>query len=138
MNAVMKTVVVVLLVGMGLLVYLIVRQNQPRPDILPHEVSADSIAVYQLRADSLAVIADSLENRFEDADALRKPGLLRRLAALEGEIDALKIAIDKWRATRGKYGEGQAYRECVLLYGRASGVCADLSEEAAPPDTAGE
>jgi len=137
MRGLLRVIVVLLIVLAGLLVYLIVRQSRSRVDLLAHEVSADSIAVYQARADSLAVIAESLEVRFEKAGALTRPVVLRELATLEDEIASLRIAIDKWRNARGKYGEGQASRECILLYGRASGIC-DALQEAEPPPSDSE
>jgi hypothetical protein len=136
MRGLLRVIVVLLILLAGLLVYLIVRQSRSRVDLLAHEVSADSIAVYQARADSLAIVAESLEVRYERAGALAKPGALRQLTALKDEIASLRIAIDKWRNTRGKYGEGQAFQKCVLLYGRASGICEALEEaEPLPSDS---
>lgn len=138
MRTVLWSMVVVLVLGLGLLVYLLIRQSESRPETtLAFEVSAESITAYQDRADSLGLIADSLEVRFEQAEPLQKPGLLRRLDNLEDEIDALRIAVDKWRTARDDYGEGQAYQKCVLLYGRATGICDDL-REAVPAEPEGE
>jgi hypothetical protein len=53
-----------------------------------------------------------------------------RLAEFESQISDLKHAIAQWRLARGGDAPNEAYRQCLLLYGKARGVC-----EALAPDT---
>jgi hypothetical protein len=50
-----------------------------------------------------------------------------RIAALQRELAGLRRAVDEWRATRTGTGGPAAFRQCVLLYGKASGVCDALA-----------
>jgi len=128
-----RVLIILLIVGVGFIIYLIVRTSRERIPVLPTEVSADSIMAYEARADSLSVGADTLEDVLGRAGLLEQPGIRRRLARLNEEIDALRTAVERWRAARDSNGQGQAYRECILLYGRASGVCDALRIDTAPP-----
>jgi len=93
------------------------------------DVSEVSIASYAARADSLAVVAESLDERFDRAGILARPAVGLRLSRLSEEIEGLRQAIERWHSAQDAFGRNQAYRECILIYGRASGMCEGLNAE---------
>jgi tryptophan 2,3-dioxygenase len=110
------------------LVYIIVRQSRARVDYLPSEVSLDSIEMYARRADSLGRVAAVLAADIGALPALERPQAQWRLGRLREEIAALETAVERWRVARDPSSQDQAFRECILLYGRASGMCEVLRE----------
>ncbi len=133
MTRLARVLLVLLIIGFGFIIYLIISANRGRTDLLPAEVSADSIKVYQQRADSLEMEVPLLRARLEDAGLLQQPRIRQKLTRLEEEIASLKNAVERWRASRDTGGDNQSYRQCVLLYGRATGICDVLQV-----DTTGE
>ena len=113
----------------AVLAYIIVRNTRSRSDLLPAGVTADSIASYERRADSLERIAGVLEMDYDAIGLLDKPAARRRLDRLRVQVEALHVAIERWRTARTSHGQNKAYRECILLYGKATGVCEVLSTD---------
>ena len=134
MTKLYRILLILFIVLCAVLVYIIVRQSRTRVDYLASEVSADSITSYETRADSLGRAAEVLEADLGSLSGLAKASARRRLDGLRGEIAALRTAIERWRAARTPEDNNQAYRECILLYGKASGICEGLSTDV-PPDS---
>ncbi|MFO7675723.1 MAG: hypothetical protein R6X12_05370 [bacterium] len=111
-----------ILLSAGLL-YIVVRQSRDRADLLPFEVSEDSVAAYARRADSLGRVAEILEADLDALGLLEQPRARLQLARLRAEIASLRTAVERWQVARTSHDKDLAYRECVLLYGRVSGMC---------------
>lgn len=123
MRGLVRLLTILLIVVFGFLLYVLVASWRSRTPYVASEVSADSISVYQNRADSLELIADSLRSRLDQAGLLQQPRIQLQLDRLDEEIRSLRVAITKWETAHKTAGAGAAYRECILLYGRASGAC---------------
>ena len=134
MERIGRIILVLLIVGFGVTIFLIVRNSPRTTDYLPAEVGTDSIAAYEKRAGELEAEADSLASTLERVGLLQQPFVRAQLERVEQEVYALRVAVEKWKSARTTSAQGQAYRECVLLYGRASGACAVL-RESEPPET---
>jgi len=132
----MRTWFWIVLVALLLLVgYVVVDLAQrPRtkapPSAVPFEVSAESVAVYEQRAAELRAAADSLKQRMKAVGTAERRDVKARVAEAERLISELQRAIAQWRIARGGDAPGAAYRQCILLYGRARGACDVLA-----PDT---
>lgn len=129
----MKTVFwLLMLVFFGLLGYLLnefIQGRRSQVEFLNYEVSADSIAVFQARADSLRVQADGLRERLERTGRLTRASVRARLELLEDEIISLERTVEMWRKSRPARAGRDAYRQCVLLYGEASAACQALAQD---------
>jgi len=129
MTGLYRLLVVALVLLSGTLVYIIVRQTRPRPMLFSSAVSEDSTLSYAARAESLDAIADSLDASYRHTGIIARPGVAYRLGRLNEEIDGLRFAVERWRAAQDVYDRNQSWRECILIYGRASGVCDALKAE---------
>ncbi|HDQ98751.1 MAG TPA: hypothetical protein ENN51_00485 [candidate division WOR-3 bacterium] len=129
MNTLFRLLLVAFIALSGVLVYVVVRQNRARSDYLVSEVSADSIIAYEDRADSLERVTEILEADLPSLRLLDQPAARFRLDRLRGEIAALRTAVERYRVARTPTEQNQAYRECILLYGRATGICDALFVE---------
>lgn len=136
MEKLSRVILVLLIVGFGVTILLIVRNSPRRIDYVPAEVNVDSVAAYEKRAEELEAEADSLAKVLERVGLLQQPFVQAQLGQVEQEVYALRVAVEKWKSARTTSAQGHAYRECVLLYGRASGACAVL-RESEPPETPG-
>lgn len=134
MDKISRVILIVLIVGFAVTIFLIVRNSPKSVDYIASEVGTDSIAAYEQRAEELEVEADSLAEALERVGLLQQPFVRTQLGRVEHEVQALRVAVEKWKSARTTSAQGQAYRECVLLYGRASGACAVL-RESEPPET---
>ena len=134
MDRISRVILIVLIVGFAVTIFLIVRNPPKRVGYIESEVGTDSIAAYEKRAEELEVEADSLAEALERVGLLQQPFVRAQLGRVEHEVKALRVAVEKWKSARTTSAQGQAYRECVLLYGRASGACAVL-RESEPPET---
>jgi hypothetical protein len=105
-------------------------RGQAQPPAVPYEVSAESVAVYEQRAAELQARADSLKKRMEEVGTAERREVKARVAEFERMVSELQRAIAQWRIARGGDAPDAAYRQCVLLYGRARGACEMLA-----PDT---
>jgi hypothetical protein len=133
----MKTVLwLLLLICVGLLGYFVfdfARHRRTQVDLLPYEVTDDTIAVYEARADELATRADSIRQRLGKLGLLSRPAVLARVTDIEQEVANLRRAVENWKAARPARKGGDLYRQCILVYGRASGVCDALARDTLPP-----
>lgn len=120
------------LVITGLLGYLLhnfIEHRKAQVEILDPNVGIETITLYQARADSLRVRADSVRLQLERAGLLSRRSVETHLALLEDEIIALERTIEVWRKSKKLRGEVDLHRQCVLLYGKASGVCDALAAD---------
>ena len=120
------------LVITGLLGYLLhnfIEHRKAQVEILNPNVGIETITLYQARADSLRVRADSVRLRLERAGLLSRRSVMTHLALLEDEIVSLERTIEVWRKSKKLRGEVDLHRQCVLLYGKASGVCNALAAD---------
>jgi len=131
MTKLYRILVVLFVLLSAFLIYLLVQRSaERRPLLFQSDVSEDSVAAYARRADSLSVVAETLTAQFNHSGLLRRPGLSLRLNRLNEEIDGLRMAVERWREAQQGYDKNQAYHECILIYGRASGICEGLKTEA--------
>ena len=105
-------------------------KKQTKPASAAFEVSAESAAVYEQRVAELEAQVDNLKKRMEAVGTAEQRAVRVRLAEFESQMSDLKHAIAQWRLARGGDAPNEAYRECLLLYGKARGVC-----DALAPDT---
>jgi hypothetical protein len=101
--------------------------------------SSDTMAAYEQRIADLGVRLDSLKAAVARHGVLRQVGVRLRISQVEQQLAALNEAVRIWQSAHDQYGVGQAYRQCVLLYGSAQAGCQALSYDTLPPeaDTAG-
>jgi hypothetical protein len=132
----MKYVVWVLaVVVFALTVYFAVdfaRHRKGPPELAPasYDVGPDSIAAYERRIVDLKAEAEELKERLGRAGTLTRPEVQERLRLLEAHVENLGSAVARWKAEHDRGSQNEAYRECILLYGKASGTCQSLA-----PDT---
>ena len=129
MTKLYRLLLVVLILTSVVLVYIIARTPRPTADLPPYEVTADSIASYERRADSLEGVVHVLEMDYDAVGLLKKPSARLRLDRLREQVEALRAAIERWRSARTSHGQNKAYRECILLYGKATGTCEVLGTD---------
>jgi len=97
--------------------------------------SADSIAAYEQRIGELRVRVDSLKAVLARRGVLEGVGVRLRISQVEQHLNQLRESVRIWRSAHDQYGVGQAYRECLLLYGNAQSACQALSYDTLPPDS---
>ncbi len=129
MTKLYRALVILLVLLSGFLVYTIVRRAAPRPVLYASDVSAESVGVYERHADSLDLVSDSLRAQFDRSGLIKQPGIALRLQRLDEEITGLRQAVERWHVAQQGYDRNQAYYDCVLMYGRASGICEGLKVE---------
>ena len=66
------------------------------------------------------------------AALLERPAVLMRIKNAEDRLQALRGSVREWREAHDTYGVGQAYRECLLLYGGAEDACQAMSFDTLP------
>jgi hypothetical protein len=104
--------------------------RQPGPAPVSFEVGAESAAAYEQRVADLEARVEVLKKRMDAAGTNERREVKARLAEFDRQIADLRRAIAQWRVARGGDAPNEAYRQCLLLYGRARGVC-----DALAPDT---
>ncbi len=126
--------IILLLVGAAILTSFLLRK--PRYVVsVSGSTSSDSIAAYEQRIGELGVRIDSLKAAVARHGVLGRPAVRRRIGQAEQQLAAMKEAVRIWRSAHDIYGVGQAYRECVLLYGGAQSACQSLSYDTLPPES---
>ena len=133
----MRTLVFVLAAIVFVLVgYLVVKsavnRKTPAPVAVSADVGSDSIAAYRQRVVDLKGHADRLRARLTVAGRADKAAVKARLQMVDEQIQALEQAIGRWEVVINPDEKAGAYRQCILYYGKASGVC-----DALAPDTLG-
>ncbi len=98
-------------------------------EAVPFEVSAESVAVYEQRVSELRARVDSMKERVRVAGTAERRDVKARIAESERLVSELQRAIEQWRVARGGDAPDAAYRQCILLYGRASGACDVLAAD---------
>jgi hypothetical protein len=96
--------------------------------------SPDSIAAYEQRIGDLRAEIDSLKNVLGRRGVSGRITVRSRISHVEQQLAALREAVRIWRSAHDAYGVGQAYRQCVLLYGSAQSACRALSFDTLPPE----
>ncbi len=97
--------------------------------------SADSIAAYEQRVGELAARVDSMKAVLARRGPLSGVAVRLRISQVEQHLNQLNEALRIWHDAHDQYGVGQAYRECLLLYGSAQSACQALSYDTLPPDS---
>jgi len=113
----------------GYLLHNFIEHRKTQVEILDPNVGLQEINAYQARADSLRVRADSVRQRLDRAGLLSRRSVKAHLALLEDEIIALDRTIEVWRKSKKVRSEVDLHRQCVLLYGKASGLCDALASD---------
>jgi len=113
---------------LGYLIYYVALGRRQQAVAVAYEVSADSIKVYQDLIAGLESRAAQFREKYKDASAVRKRVIDRQVDLLDQRIRDLKTAVEQWKSARDKLSGSDLYTKCVLLYGRASGVCDALQE----------
>ncbi len=114
---------------LGWLSYDFIVNRRAQADVVRFDSHPDSIAAYQQRLAELEARAESLRQRFNATNILRRPAVNARLMQLEEDIAALRRAIEAWEAASRST---DLYRQCILMYGKASGVCDALALDTLP------
>ena len=96
--------------------------------------NSDSIAAYEQRSGELRAELDSLKSVLGRRGLLGRVTVNRRISQVEQQLNRLNEAVRIWRSAHDQYGVGQAYRECLLLYGSAQSACQALSYDTLPPE----
>jgi len=132
----MKTVntvlglILLIIIGYLLFAHFAHHRSQPRPAQVSADVGSDSIAAYRQRVVDLKGHADRLRARLTVAGRADKAAVKARLQMVDEQIQALEQAIGRWEVVINPDEKAGAYRQCILYYGKASGVC-----DALAPDT---
>jgi len=104
------------------------RNRQSRP--VAFEVGPESIQAYLVRIGALEETAARIHNRLQQVAPGERARLSRQLQLLDAQLRDLRVAVAQWRAARTSgRSSSDLYRNCLLLYGRASGICAVLAED---------
>ena len=131
----MRTLVLVLaVIAVALVGYLAVKsavnRKTPAPVVVSADVGSDSIAAYRQRVADLKERAGRLRAQLAVAGREYKGAVQARLQMVDEQIQALEQAIGRWEIVINPDEKAGAYRQCILYYGKASGVC-----DALAPDT---
>ncbi len=121
--------VLVLVAGalLGYLVFYFAQARRQQVDLLPDfEAGTDSIRAYVSRIEELERQAKGVRSRIAHAPLTERMIRERELAVLEDRIRELKLAVEQWRQARTKKSANDLYRNCIMIYGRASGICEAL------------
>jgi predicted metal-dependent phosphoesterase TrpH len=116
----------------GYLIFNFVYHRSQQAGIVVFEVGADTIKAYEQRVAELEQTAKRIRSRVPMAPINERWRLERRLAVLDEEIRNLKVAVEQWRSARTQKSAADIYRQCILLYGKAAGVCEVLTEDTLP------
>jgi len=133
MRTLFWSAVLVLALLAGYLIRGFIRERRQQAGPVSFEVSAESIASYQARIDELEARVARIRIRLPLSLPGERAAYVRLIAELEEEIRDLRVAVEQWRSARGVRATDDLYQRCVLLYGRASGVCDALAAETLPP-----
>ncbi len=124
--------IVLLILGGATGAYLVTRK--PRTILtVTGDTSADSLAAYERRIGELTAQLDSIKAVLGRRGLLGRIAVRRRISQIEQQLNSLSASVRIWRSAHDQYGAGQAYRECVLLYGAVQSACQSLSYDTLPP-----
>lgn len=126
--AIIALIIVGAAIGVAFIVW------KPRDVItLSGSASRDSVALYEQRVKVLQARLDSTEAVLAWRGEPAGVAVRLRIEQMKEEIKALTAGLRIWRDAHDQYGVGQAYRECLLLYGSAQASCQALSYDTLPP-----
>jgi len=117
----------------GLLFYTANQRQRIKSRVMVFEVTPESVQVFERRVAELESSAVVLRNRLSSSSVVERLLINRRLGYLERQIEELKLTLDKWRATKDVNSAASIYYKCLLIYGKASGVCELLASDTLPP-----
>lgn len=118
---------------LGYLIFQFAQARRQQVDVLPDfEAGTDSIRAYLSRIEELEQKAKVARSRIASSSLPERLIRERELAVLEDEIRELKLAVEQWRQARTKKSANDFYRKCIMIYGRASGVCELLLSDTLP------
>ena len=127
------TVLIILgAVLLGYLIFNFTRARRQQVDFVGFEVSAESVKAYEQRIAELNQQAEAIRRRIARAPLNERLRWERKLAVLTAQIRDLQVAVEQWRQARTKTGAAGIYRQCILLYGKAAGVCELLLSDTLP------
>ena len=118
---------IVALALIGYLLYHFFEDRRRAPDAVYYEVTADSVQAFRDRAAELRLQSKALKARLEELKLWERPGVQARIAELDRQVDGLDLAVERWEKSRRTRSEKDLYRQCILLYGEASGACKSLA-----------
>jgi len=133
MKGIFWVIVVVLVVLVGVLLLNFAQERRKQANFVFFEVGPDSVRAFMERIEELERTASRIRSRMDMAPPLERAQLSRRLAILEEEIRDLKVAVEQWRSAREKKSIADLYYKCIMLYGKAAGVCELLASDTLPP-----
>ncbi len=129
----MKAIFWLLMLGItGLLGYLLhsfIEHRKTQVEFYRYDVSAEVIAGYAAKADSLRTRADSLRRRLELSGLLGRRAVQAHLTLLEDEIVALERTVEKWMKSKRSRSDFDVERQVILLYGEASAAAQALAAD---------
>jgi hypothetical protein len=117
----------------GYLLYHFFEDRRRSPDAVYYEVNADSVQAFRDRAGELRRQSKALKARLEELKLWERPAVQARIEELDRQVDGLDQAVERWEMARRTRSEKDLYRQCVLLYGQASGMCDALAMDTLPP-----
>ncbi|MEO0073159.1 MAG: hypothetical protein ABIK43_00665 [candidate division WOR-3 bacterium] len=123
MKAIFWLLVILLAALCGYLIVQVARSRREQVARLSPTMTLDSIAAYQERVEQLKSAVVRLREKAAAAGRLERLRLERDIDRLELEIRDLLAAIEQWRSAVGNAAQADIYHRCILLYGRASGIC---------------
>ncbi len=129
MKAVFWFLLLIVAVLTGAIIFNFTRERAKQSGLVIFELSADSIRAYEKRVAELESKAELLRERMNRVGAIERTQLQRQLMKLSATISELKKVIEHWRVTHQPAVANNLYRQCILLYGKASGVCDLLLED---------
>lgn len=122
---------IVALVTIGWLIrdFLIRGRSRPRSSLI---APAESLAAFRERAGALRQQSRLLRARLSQSKLWERPAIQARIVELDRQITELDSAIVRWQAALGAKEGPDIYRQCVELYGTASGFCRALALDTLP------
>jgi uncharacterized protein YlxW (UPF0749 family) len=133
----MKTIAWILgLIVLALIGYLLFNfftDERRAQDVVYYEVSADSVRAFREQAAELRSQARLLRARLEQTALWDWPSVQERARTLDRRVEQLDSTIAAFENTRRERGAMDLYRQCLLLYGQAAGMCEALATDTLPP-----
>lgn len=122
---------IVALVTIGWLIrdFLIRGRSRPQSSLI---APAESLAAFRERAGVLRQQSRLLRARLSQSKLWERPAIQARIVELDRQITELDSAIIRWQASLGTKEGPDIYRQCVELYGAASGFCRALALDTLP------
>lgn len=133
MKGIFWALVIIAVTMLGYLIFHFAQARRQQVDVLPDfEAGTDSIKVYITRIEELEGQAKRVRSWIANAPLAERIVRERELAVLEDKIRELKLAVEQWRQARTKKSANDLYHKCIMIYGRASGICELLLSDTLP------